>query len=72
MACGRNHLPELRLANLAALKHPLSVDTYVERTVSGAAAVLVRLIGGAGYWPYGLAQVSGWHGARGIALAAAR
>ncbi len=25
-------LPSLRLANLVALKHPLSVDTYVERT----------------------------------------
>ena len=25
-------LPSLRLANLAALKHPLSVDTYIEQT----------------------------------------
>ena len=29
-------LPSLRLANLAALRHPLSVDTYVERTLGGA------------------------------------
>jgi hypothetical protein len=65
---GRNHLPELRLANLAALKHPLSVDTYIERTVSGARAVLVRLIGGAGYWPYGLAQLSGLARREGLLL----
>ncbi len=38
--------PSLRLANLAALMHPLSVDTYVERTLSGAKAILIRLIGG--------------------------
>jgi cobaltochelatase CobN len=62
-------LPALRLANLAALKHPLSVDTYIERTVSGARAVLVRLIGGAGYWPYGLAQLSDLARREGLALA---
>ena len=27
--------PTLRLANLASLKHPLSVDTYVENTLVG-------------------------------------
>ena len=43
-AAGRA-LPTLRLANLAALKHPVSVDQYVEATRSGAKAVLVRLIG---------------------------
>ncbi|MBU6424952.1 MAG: cobaltochelatase subunit CobN [Rhodospirillales bacterium] len=47
-------LPSLRLANLALLRHPVSVDVYVEKTLSGAKAVLVRLIGGEGYWAYGL------------------
>ena len=42
-------LPTLRLANLVALRHPISVDTYVERTLSGARAILVRLIGGEPY-----------------------
>ncbi|MEL7206178.1 MAG: hypothetical protein AAGL19_18495, partial [Pseudomonadota bacterium] len=28
-------LPSLRLANLVALKHPLSVDTYVDQTLQG-------------------------------------
>lgn len=66
---GRDDLPELRLANLAALKHPLSVDTYVERTLSGAHGILVRLIGGTGYWAYGLAQVTELARRRNIALA---
>ena len=47
-------LPSLRLANLARLRHPVSVDVYLEQTLSTAKAVLVRLIGGEGYWAYGL------------------
>ncbi|WP_111429598.1 cobaltochelatase subunit CobN [Rhodobacteraceae bacterium DSL-40] len=62
-------LPELRLANLAALRHPLSVDTYLERTVAGARGVLVRLIGGEPYWSYGLLQLQDLARRRGIALA---
>ncbi|MCA3449194.1 MAG: cobaltochelatase subunit CobN [Rhodobacter sp.] len=62
-------LPGLRLANLAALKHPLSVDTYLERTLSRAKGILIRLIGGVPYWSYGLAQVGALARARGIALA---
>ena len=50
-------LPSLRLQNIVALKHPVSVDTYVERTLSGAKAILIRLIGGEAYWPYGLASI---------------
>jgi cobaltochelatase CobN len=66
---GRTSLPSLRLANLSALRHPLSVDSYVERTLSQASGVLVRLIGGEAYWPYGLAAVHQLAKTRGIALA---
>ena len=62
-------LPSLRLANIAALKHPLSVDTYIEATLSGARGILIRLIGGVPYWPYGLSQIEALARARGIALA---
>jgi cobaltochelatase CobN len=62
-------MPSLRLANLAALKHPLSVDTYVERTLDGARGILIRLIGGVPYWSYGLQQVEALARAKGIALA---
>jgi cobaltochelatase CobN len=62
-------LPGLRLANLANLKHPLSVDTYVEQTLDGAKGILIRLIGGVPYWTYGLQQVEALCRAKGIALA---
>lgn len=62
-------LPSLRLANLVALKHPLSVDTYAEQTLEGAKGILVRLIGGESYWPYGLATLQDLARRRGIALA---
>jgi cobaltochelatase CobN len=50
-------LPSLRLANIVALRHPVSVDTYLERTLCSAKAILVRVIGGEPYWPYGLASI---------------
>ncbi|VDC21201.1 cobaltochelatase subunit CobN [Pseudogemmobacter humi] len=66
---GRETLPALRLANLSALTHPLSVDTWIERTLRGAKGVLIRLIGGVNYWAYGVEQVSRVARAEGIALA---
>jgi cobaltochelatase CobN len=47
-------LPTLRLASLKKLKHPMSVDLYVERVVAQARAVIVRCLGGFEYWRYGL------------------
>jgi cobaltochelatase CobN len=66
---GRQGLPSLRLANLAALRHPLSVDTYIERTLAHARGVLVRLIGGESYWSYGLTALHELARRKGIALA---
>ncbi|MGR3803324.1 cobaltochelatase subunit CobN [Marinibacterium profundimaris] len=66
---GAGRMPSLRLANLAALKHPLSVDTYVEKTLGAARAVLVRLIGGVPYWRYGLDQLRDLAQRSGLALA---
>ncbi|MEZ7813083.1 MAG: cobaltochelatase subunit CobN [Paracoccaceae bacterium] len=68
-ARGKTSLPTTRLANLVALRHPLSVDTYVDATLSGAKGILVRLIGGENYWPYGLAAVQDLARRKGIALA---
>lgn len=65
----KGKLPTLRLANLVGLKHPLSVDTYVEQTLTGAKGILIRLIGGVPYWAYGLQQVYALAQAEGIALA---
>ncbi len=65
----RDHLPSLRLANLAELRHPLSVDTYIERTLPTARGILVRVIGGEPYWAYGLSALHRLAKERGIALA---
>jgi cobaltochelatase CobN len=62
-------LPTLRLANLVALRHPMSVDTYIDATLSDARGILIRLIGGESYWSYGLPQVRDLAQRRGIALA---
>ncbi len=61
--------PSLRLANLMQLGHNLSVDLYVEQVVSGAKLVVVRLLGGESYWPYGVEQIHAACRARGIKLA---
>jgi cobaltochelatase CobN len=49
--------PSLRLANLMQLTHPYSVDLYLEKTVGQAQLVFIRMMGGVGYWPYGLEAI---------------
>ncbi len=49
--------PSLRLANFMALTHNYSVDLYVENTLVTAKLIVLRLLGGAAYWPYGLEQI---------------
>ncbi|MFD2180641.1 cobaltochelatase subunit CobN [Rhodoplanes azumiensis] len=66
---GREELPSLRLANLARLQHPLSVDLYIERTLSHAKGILIRLLGGLDYWRYGVEQVQAAAARNNIALA---
>ena len=61
--------PTLRLASLLNLAHNLSVDTYVEAVVGHARLVIVRLLGGVGYWPYGVERVVAVCRERGIKLA---
>jgi cobaltochelatase CobN len=45
--------PPLRLAPVLRLGHNFSVDLYMG-TVARARLVLVRLLGGSAYWPYGV------------------
>ena len=52
-----HNFPTLRLANLMQLSHNMSVDMYVENTIIGAKLVIIRLLGGVGYWPYGIEQI---------------
>ncbi|MCW8862751.1 MAG: cobaltochelatase subunit CobN, partial [Rhodospirillales bacterium] len=58
VADGATGFPSLRLANLMQLAHNMSVDLYVETVIARAKLVVVRLLGGAGYWPYGIEEVA--------------
>ena len=59
----------LRLAPLRRLRHPLSVDLLIEKTVAKSRFVLLRCLGGLDYWRYGIEQISAACRREGIALA---
>ncbi len=61
--------PSLRLANLLRLKHNLSVDLYADAVIASARLVVVRLLGGRSYWPYGVDRLAEVCGERNIPLA---
>lgn len=48
----------LRLASLLQLKHPYSVDLYTDHTLAHAKLIVVRVIGGESYWPYGVERLT--------------
>ncbi|ACP25583.1 Aerobic cobaltochelatase CobN subunit [Sinorhizobium fredii NGR234] len=48
----RAGMKSLRIASLMSLMHPMSVDTYVERTARHAKLIVVRPLGGASYFRY--------------------
>lgn len=62
--------PQMRLANLMQLTHPMSVDLYADKTLSQAKLIIVRVLGGASYWQYGLERLHAVAAANGTALAA--
>lgn len=60
----------LRLASLATLSHPMSVDTYIERTARHAKLIVIRALGGASYFRYVLEALLATAVANGIKLVA--
>ena len=60
--------PSLRLAPILRLGHNLSVDLYME-VAAKAKLVVARLLGGSGYWPYGIERLVETCRASGIPLA---
>ena len=62
-------LPSLRCASLAQLKHPYSVDLYLDAVARHARLIVVRLLGGKDYWAYGVEQLEALARAKEIALA---
>ena len=59
----------LRCASIAQLKHPFSVDLYLEKVVRHARLVVARMLGGKDYWPYGVEELERLARANDFALA---
>src|SRR3974390_1915265 len=55
----RAALPSLRLAHLRDLRHPMSVDLWIDRVGAHAKVILVRLLGGLDWWRYGVDRLGG-------------
>ena len=68
-AAERELLPSLRLTPLRELRHPLSVDLWIDKVASHAKVIVLRLLGGPDWWRYGVEQLQALARARGIALA---
>src|SRR5581483_7605494 len=65
---GDRQAPTLRLAPVMRLGHNFSVDLYMA-TVARARLVVARLLGGSGYWPYGVERLAATCRAHGIPVA---
>jgi cobaltochelatase CobN len=65
----RASLPSIRLAHLRDLRHPMSVDLWIDRVGAHAKVIVVRLLGGLDWWKYGIDRLSALARERGIALA---
>jgi cobaltochelatase CobN len=62
-------LPSVRLAHLRELRHPMSVDLWIDRVGAHAKVIVVRLLGGLDWWKYGIERLSALSRERNIALA---
>lgn len=68
-AVERDALPSVRLVQLRDLRHPMSVDLWIDRVASHAKVILVRLLGGLDWWRYGVDRLAALAQQRGIVLA---
>ncbi|RVD35929.1 cobaltochelatase subunit CobN, partial [Mesorhizobium sp. M4B.F.Ca.ET.019.03.1.1] len=62
-------LPSMRLAALRDLRHPMSVDLWIDSVARHANVILVRILGGYDWWRYGCDQLAAVARERGIKLA---
>ena len=62
-------VPDMRLAALGDLRHPMSVDLWIDKVASHARIVLVRILGGYDWWRYGCDRLSAVAREHGIKLA---
>ncbi|TGQ69584.1 cobaltochelatase subunit CobN [Mesorhizobium sp. M00.F.Ca.ET.186.01.1.1] len=64
-----DRLPSMRLAALRDLRHPMSVDLWIDSVARHAKVILVRILGGYDWWRYGCDQLAAIARERGIKLA---
>ncbi|MER9609082.1 cobaltochelatase subunit CobN, partial [Mesorhizobium sp. M0312] len=64
-----HRLPSMRLAALRDLRHPMSVDLWIDSVARHAKVILVRILGGYDWWRYGCDQLAVIARNRGIKLA---
>ena len=62
-------LPSLRLASLRDLRHPMSVDLWIDSVAAHTKVILVRILGGYEWWRYGCDRLAALAREKGIALA---
>jgi cobaltochelatase CobN len=65
----KQDVSSVRLVSLAQLKHPMSVDLWIDKVAHHARVIFVRMLGGYDWWPYGLDQLGALARTRNIALA---
>ncbi|HEV2956056.1 MAG TPA: cobaltochelatase subunit CobN [Xanthobacteraceae bacterium] len=68
-ATEKDALPSVRLTQLSHLRHPLSIDLWIDRVGRHAKVILVRLLGGLDFWRYGVDRLTAVTREHGIALA---
>ncbi|WP_027145300.1 cobaltochelatase subunit CobN [Mesorhizobium sp. WSM3626] len=64
-----DRLPSMRLAALRDLRHPMSVDLWIDSVARHAKVIMVRILGGYDWWRYGCDQLAAIARERGIRLA---
>jgi len=62
-------LPSMRLASLRDLRHPMSVDLWLDSVAAHAKVILVRILGGYDWWRYGCDRLAALAREKGIRLA---
>ncbi|MGE3307413.1 MAG: cobaltochelatase subunit CobN [Rhizobiaceae bacterium] len=65
----RDALPAMRLAALRDLRHPMSIDLWIDSVARHSKVILVRVLGGYDWWRYGADRLATVARERGIALA---
>src|SRR5215471_1994025 len=68
-AVEKENLPSLRLAHLRDLRHPMSIDLWIDKVGRHAKVIVVRLLGGLDWWRYGVDALSAIARERNTALA---